>query len=59
MEGTLNIIASELGLIIVPNKASSSGQDVSCLVSMRLNPESAPEARDTLGWGLQPFLSID
>lgn len=49
MEGTLNIIAIELRLIIVPNKASPPGQDVSCLVGMGLGQNPRPEARDTLG----------
>jgi hypothetical protein len=49
MEGTLNIIAIELGLIIVPIKASLPGQDISSLVGMGLSQNPPPEARGTLG----------
>ena len=48
MEGALNIISIKLGLIIVPNKASLSGQDVSCRVGMGLGQNPRPEARGTL-----------
>jgi hypothetical protein len=49
MEETLNIIAIELGLIGVPNKASLPGQDVGCLVGMGLSQNPPPEAPGALG----------